>query len=148
MNQTFESPQRRAARHYRERHRKLGLCAQCPNKISPSSSSLCWRCLDKKRGKAPLCALCHTPIPEHERKRGRLLHTSCRKITIQRSLRASYFRFKNAERYKRAHLKAAKAYQERHIEAGLCEICPEIAKKDTRRCDAHGYKKVGSHLTF
>ncbi len=106
------TPQHKANKRYRERHRRLGLCTSCSRKAKTGSFQ-CRVCIAKAReqwrASHPLfCAECRKLVKSEERRRGNRFHKLC-----------------GQKRRAQVHRAAALAYRRRHRELGLCIQCPK-----------------------
>ncbi len=129
------SPRQAASRRYQARHRVAGLCILCSKPRSRESVAYCdWhrekRRLRQRRLRGPVfCRRCHQSLSEKERGQGRRYHHRCSLLRYKERVSSS--------RYRRLHLKAVRAYQRWHAEAGLCTECPQPAVPGRTRCARH-----------
>ncbi len=108
------TPQYKATKRYRERHRRLGLCVSCSRKAKTGMLQ-CRVCLARTREQwmarhPKFCPECKKLIQPEDRNRNRL-HRLCAEK-------------RRARWYPPIHRSAALAYQERHRKLGLCHNCP------------------------
>ncbi len=100
------------------KRKRLGLCPKCGRKTSVGRTK-CDVCRSKinERWKAlhpVVCGECKKPIESKERVVARRFHNSCAEK-------------RRARRHLLQHRSAARAYQKRHREVGLCLKCPQKA---------------------
>ena len=120
------TPQYKATKRYRERHRRLGLCVSCSRKAKTGMLQ-CRVCLARAREQSmarhPMfCPECGKLIRPEERWRGNRFHKLCGQ--------------KRRARYPQLHRLAVLAYQRRHRKMGLCSSCPRKVFKN-RLCRKH-----------
>ena len=107
--------QQERIKRYRERHKRLGLCASCSRKAQTGRDS-CSVCLEKMR--------------ERWMKRHPIISGECGKIvTLEERRERDGIRFHRACAEKRA-----KGYQERHRKLGLCVSCSRKPKAGLLYC--------------
>ena len=107
--------QQERVKRYRERHKRLGLCAGCSRKAQKGKTS-CSVCLEKMR--------------ERWMKRHPIICGECGKIvTLEERRERDGIRFHRACAEKRA-----KGYQERHRKLGLCLQCSRKPKAGLLYC--------------
>ncbi len=110
------TPQYKATKRYRERHRRLGLCVSCIRKAK-TGVLRCRVCLARTREQSmarhpKFCPECRKLIKPEERHGGKSFHKLC----AQR---------RRARMYPLKHRSAVIAYKKRHRELGLCHSCSE-----------------------
>ncbi len=115
------TPQYKAIKRYRERHRRLGLCVSCSRKAKTGVLQ-CRVCLAKTREQSMArhpksCPECGKLIKPEERRRGYRFHKLC----AQR---------RRARTYPQQNRLAVLAYRRRHRKMGLCSICPRKVFKN------------------
>ncbi len=129
------TPHHKANKRYRERHRRLGLCASCSRKAKTGSFQ-CRVCIAKAReqwrASHPLfCAECRKLIKPEERWRGKRFHKLC-----------------GQKRRAQVHRAAALAYRKKHRELGLCIQCPKkvfkggLCRKHYRMAQERYYERA------
>ncbi len=121
------TPQYKATKRYRERHRRLGLCVSCSRRAKTGMLQ-CRVCLARAREQImarhpKFCPECRKLIKPEERQGGKRFHKLC----AQRRM---------ARMYPQWHRLAVLAYQRRQRKMGLCSSCPRKAFKN-RRCRKH-----------
>ncbi len=114
------TPQYKATKRYRERHKRLGLCVSCSRKAKTGMLQ-CRVCLARTREQSmarhpKFCPECGKLIKPEERRGGKRFHKLC----AQR---------RKARMYPQQHRLAVLAYQRRHRNMGLCNRCPRKAFK-------------------
>ena len=109
------TPQYKAIKRYRERHRRLGLCVRCSRKATDGllHCRVCRaRTREQEMARHPkFCPECGKLIKPEERHGGKRFHKLC----AQR---------RRARMYPQQHRLAVLAYQRRHRKMGLCSHCP------------------------
>ncbi len=113
------TPQYKATKRYQERHRRLGLCANCSRRAKTGMLQ-CRVCLARAREQMmarhpKFCPECRKLIKPEERHGGKRFHKLC----AQRRM----------ARYPQRHRLSVLAYQRRHRKMGLCSSCPRKAFK-------------------
>lgn len=122
-------------RKYQARHRAMGLCTVCPRPLAKGSVVFCeWHRqknrLRKRRLRGPiLCRKCRKPLAGVGQLRGRRYHRHC--------LRALRVEREQSPHYRELHASAARAYQLRHEEQGLCTQCPRPVVPGKHVCKQH-----------
>ena len=122
-------------RRYQTRHRAMGLCSVCPRRLAEGSLVFCDWHLEKNRQRKRrlrgpiLCRRCQRPLGGIGQLRGRRYHHRC-----LRALRAER---DQSPHYRELHASAARAYQLRHAEQGLCTQCPQPVVPGKHVCPRH-----------
>ncbi len=115
------TPQYKATKRYRERHRRLGLCVSCSRKAKTGmlQCRVCHaRAREQSMARHPkFCPECGKLIKPEERRSGKSFHKLCAQRRIARI-------------YPQKHRLSVFAYQRRHRKMGLCSSCPRKVFKN------------------
>ena len=119
-----------------EKKRRTGRCYVCP-RLAAAGRRRCWYHLEQN-WRPIYCTRCYNEVSHAlRRKRHLRMHPHCAKEQLRERKRWDWPRASRQPAYRKAHLRAVLAYQERHRRNGLCKSCPSKRVRRSRYCRRH-----------
>jgi len=116
---------------YIRKHREIGLCDRCSNKVIPGKH-LCQQCFDKKAERDKIYYEANKcKILEVDRK-----YRESHKEAIQKTKKQYY------ESHKKETINRNREYRKTHLKNGLCYACNQPASQGSILCLLHRSRKV------